>query len=229
MTRPYDSLLAVLLAVLLAGALSAEAAQGKSAVPAASSLVVAPDSTAPLYVVRHGWHAGLLVRRAEAVAFGWPALEDFPDVSYLEAGWGEAGYFPDRAPGMGDALRAGLWPTDSVVHLTGFRSPPMRVFGAERVVRIDLPSDALAAVVQHIREAVRVTDDGRAERLQDGWYGVHSGFYASDHRYHAFQNCNTWAAEALRAAGCDTNPAWALRVQNVMAAARACRTAMQTP
>ena len=53
-----------------------------------------PDSTGVIYVVQHGWHAGIAVRRADVPAGRWPVLDDVADAPYVEVGWGEAQYYP---------------------------------------------------------------------------------------------------------------------------------------
>ncbi|HJW82214.1 MAG TPA: hypothetical protein VJ396_08210, partial [Acidiferrobacterales bacterium] len=54
---------------------------GACAVPEMNSLP-AEDGAArkPVYLVSHGWHAGIVVRRADLPAAVWPESEDFSGV-----------------------------------------------------------------------------------------------------------------------------------------------------
>ena len=48
------------------------------------------DSSEPaktIYLVRHGWHAGIVVKRADVPPGTWPQHNEFPGAEYLEVGW----------------------------------------------------------------------------------------------------------------------------------------------
>ncbi len=175
----------------------------------------------PVWVVEHGWHAGVAVRQASLRAAGvapavWPERADFPRGGYVEVGWGEAGYYPDPDPGVGDALRAGLWPTASVLHVTGFVRPPPEAFPHREVLRLEVSAEGLRALARFVHDAhLRGGSGARAEPVREGlWDG--SLFYPGAGRYHALRNCNTWVAAALRAAGLPVAPGGALTVGALM-------------
>lgn len=181
-----------------------------------------PDSTSAVYVVRHGWHAGIAVRRADVPDETWPALDDLPDAAYLEVGWGEADYYPARDPGTGTLLQAGLWPTESVLHVVPVPTSVTATFPQHTIVRVPVGAAELEALVAFIAESF--AED--ASVVADGHYPG-SRFYASGLSYHAANNCNHWAAAALEAAGCDTAPRWTFAVGQVVEQALACGTLVQ--
>ena len=73
-----------------------------------------------IYLVSHGWHAGIVVKRADIPPGIWPQHKDFPDSEYLEVGWGDRDYYMTPSPHLGITLKAGLLPTASVLHIVGF-------------------------------------------------------------------------------------------------------------
>lgn len=184
------------------------------------------DSTSAIYVVQHGWHAGIAVRRADVPDDRWPILEDFPDARYLEVGWGEARYYPGQSRGVWGVLRAGAWPTGSVLHVVPIhRAVPDR-FPERTVVRVPVDSTALNALTAFVAQSFVADSTGRPPVAASGYY-VDSRFYRSSLTYHVFNNCNHWSAAALEAVGCDVSPRWSFTVGQVMRQARECGALVQ--
>jgi len=75
----------------------------------------------------------------------------------------------------------------------------------------------------------RFIEDSFAEKSVASEPGFYPGsrFYRSGLSYHAFNNCNHWAAAALEAAGCDTSPRWTFTVGQVIRQAQDCGTLVQ--
>ncbi len=185
-----------------------------------------PDSTSAVYLVRHGWHAGIAVRRADVPDDRWPVLGDFPEAEYLEVGWGEARYYPGTSRGVWGTVRAGAWPTGSVVHVVPIDGSVPARFDRHTIVRIPVDSSELDALTRYVVASFARTEGGDAIPGADGYYRD-SRFYRSGLPYHVFNNCNHWAAGALEAAGCDTAPRWTLTVGRVIEQARQCGTLIQ--
>ena len=185
-----------------------------------------PDSTSAIYVVQHGWHAGIAVRRADVRKAQWPILEEVPDARYVEVGWGEARYYPGASRGVWGVLRAGAWPTGSVVHVVPIERDVPDRFPGRTAIRVPVGPEEIDALTSFIAESVVVDSTGRAVAAAPGYY-ADSQFYASPLTYHALNNCNHWAAAALEAAGCDVSPRWAFTVGQVVRQAQACGTLVQ--
>lgn len=179
------------------------------------------------YVVAHDWHASLVLSRAEVPDAVWPEQQDFPEAAYLEVGWGDARFYQAPEPGLGTTLRAGLWPTPSVLHVVGFRRPVEQYFSHSEVVRIVVSEEALEGVATYIHGAYAQDEAGNPVVLGSGLYGE-SRFYQANERYHAFNNCNVWVARALKRAGCSIG-GQPLTVKKLMAQVRACGEVIQGP
>jgi hypothetical protein len=153
-------------------------------------------------------------------------LSKFPDARYLEVGWGEARYYPGETRGLWGMIRAGLWPTGSVLHVVPVPASVLRTFPQNTIVRVPVGPSELDALAAFVAQSFAVDTTGRATPTAPGYY-VNSRFYASPLTYHVFNNCNHWAAAALEAAGCDVSPRWAFTVGQVVARAEACGTLLQ--
>ncbi len=169
----------------------------------------------PVYVVSHGWHAGLVIRRTDATAVQWPEQDDFPDATFLEVGWGDRDFYQDPDPSLGDRLKGAFWPTPSVLHIVGFRREVTAYFPASEIIRIDLPEANVDSLAAYIHRAYARDEAGRPIPLGPGLYGQ-SRFYEGRERYHLRKNCNTWAARALRAAGVPLRPAEVLTAGDLL-------------
>jgi len=178
-----------------------------------------PDPNEPsktIYLVSHGWHAGIVVKRADIPIGIWPQHNDFPDAEYLEVGWGDKDYYMTPSPHAGITLKAGLLPTASVLHIVGFSGSVTRYFPYSEVIRVDLSEAGLERLCSYIENSYAKDEAGVSHSLGPALYGD-GRFYLSKESYHAFNTCNVWSARALQEAGCPITPAGNLRVETLMA------------
>lgn len=166
------------------------------------------EPVARVWVVEHGWHAGLVVERALIPAGLWPEQDDLPDARYLEVGWGDADFYRSPDPGLWLALRAAAGSRGSAAHLLALRAPPAPGPGRE-VAEIRLSRPGFEALARFVHASFERDGRARAPRLGPGLYPA-SAFYPARGRYHLFNTCNTWIADALRAAGVPITPARAI-------------------
>jgi hypothetical protein len=158
--------------------------------------------SAVIYVARRGWHLD--------IGFAASALQlplksvaaEFPGMQYLFFGYGDERYLLAKhhtAP----VLLAALWPGRAVLLATGLSSAPQDAFGTAQVIALPVTpkqaADAQAFVWQSLDK--RALDAG-GDRVKSFARGPYEGslYYAATQRYSAFHTCNTWVAEALKAA-----------------------------
>lgn len=190
----------------------------------------APSKSEPrntIYLVSHGWHAGIVLRRAEIPDNVWPAPGDFLDAQYLEVGWGDMDYYQTQDPPIGLILKAALLPTASVLHIVGFSGTVPVYFPFSEIIRIELSSAGFAHLLQTLAESFARDGTANAMSLGPGLYG-NSRFYLAREKYHLFNTCNVWTARALRAAGLPIIPAGAITAENLMSQARKFGTVVQS-
>ena len=183
-----------------------------------------PDKT--VYLASHGWHAGIVIRRADIPSGIWPEHRDFPVAEYLEVGWGDRDFYRSPDPGLGITLKAGLLPTESVLHIVGFRDSVSAFFPYSEIIEIPLSDAGFERLCRYIAASYAKDPTGNALSLGPGLYG-RSRFYQSHESYHLFNNCNSWTARALQTAGCPIEPSLILTVKNLMVKARTCGKVIQ--
>ena len=183
---------------------------------------LAPVESEPrktIYLVSHGWHAGIVLRRADIPGNVWPALGGFADAQYLEVGWGDMDYYQTPKPHGGLIVKAALLPTASVLHIVGFSGAVPTYFPYSEIIRIELSAAGFEHLSRTIAASFATDEAGNASSMGPGLYG-NSRFYLSGESYHLYNTCNVWTARVLRAAGLPLIPATAIRVENLMSQAR---------
>jgi uncharacterized protein (TIGR02117 family) len=186
------------------------------------SETLAPSESEPrktIYLVNHGWHAGIVLRRTDIPDNIWPKLGNSPDMEYLEVGWGDMDYYQIPDPHLGFILKAALLPTASVLHIVGFNDHVPAYFPYSEIIRIELSSAGFERLSRTIASSFALDKAGNITSLSPGRYG-NSRFYLSRETYHLFNTCNVWTARALRTAGLPITPATATSVGNLMSQAR---------
>ena len=187
------------------------------------TLPFAPNDQASLtsiYLVSYGWHAGIVLKRADIRPDAWPAIDDFATADYLEVNWGDAAFY--QAPGtpVGAALKAVLWPTPSVLHIVGFSGKVAQQYPLSQLIELRVSPQGFEHLLRHIAASFALDNTGRSQFLGPGLYG-NSRFYLSRESYHLFNTCNIWTARALNAAGLPISPWASLTARGLMRQAKA--------
>jgi uncharacterized protein (TIGR02117 family) len=169
-------------------------ADGAPAMPAAYQ----PAHGDVVYVIAGGWHTEVALPVAE---IGGPLAQlaaVFVGTSYLIFGWGARDFYTAQNPGFGDLLRAAV-PGPAVMLVIPSGAAPTVYLNPANVWAISLAQGA-AGLSQFLWNSLAKNQTGVPIRVGDGPY-PQSVFYAATGTYDASDTCNTWTAEALRAAG----------------------------
>jgi len=154
-----------------------------------------PGERAVLYLARRSWHVDVGLAAADLQPALAPLGRQFSAAKYLFFGFGDRHYLlagAHRTPGM---VRA-LLPGPAVILVTAVGDPG-GAFGPARVIELTVSRAQARALQDFIRASL---SQSPANPLAPGPY-ADSAYYAAGPRYSALHTCNTWVAEALRAAG----------------------------
>ena len=167
--------------------------------PSGAAAQAAPERDPMIHVVSNGWHAGIVIARADLPQGVMPEAAEFADLAFLEFGWGDREYYPSRSPTIAMAFAAGLGANPAVIHLVGLARPPDGDAGNE-VVRLTLTPAGFAAMIGGIDATFDRRAGEPAERVASG-LAPRSTFYAAQGRFSLVNTCNTWVARQLAAGG----------------------------
>jgi uncharacterized protein (TIGR02117 family) len=154
-------------------------------------------STAPVavYVARRKWHIDVGFAAADLEPALRPVKAGFATAKYLFFGFGDRRYLLTKSKNAPLLVRA-LWPGPALVLVTAIDGAPADAFGQSQVIKIELSAAQRQAMQAFIRASM---SGSNLTPLAPGPY-PESAFYATTQQYSALHTCNTWAAEALRAA-----------------------------
>ncbi len=169
-----------------------------------------------IYIVNHNdWHTGIAVRRQDIPSHLWSENNDFEGFEYLELGWGDRDYYQGSVHTKWMAIKAALWPTQSVLHVVGFNAPVERYYPEAEIIKIELSSQGFEQLCTFIQDHYARDESGQAIRLGPGIL-ENSWFYLARGKFYLLRSCNVWIAEALRSAGCPITPLYSITANNVM-------------
>jgi uncharacterized protein (TIGR02117 family) len=174
------------------------------------------EPTTVIWIIDHGWHTSIVVRRADVDRARWPELDDFAGATLVEVAWGDREfYMVPTSPTSGLAIKAAVATSGSVLHVVGLTAAVTDYFAGREVVAIRVPRRGPEALADFVHAEYQRDRGGAPLRLGPSLYG--SGwFYAGRSRYHLFNTCNTWVARALGAAGLAIESAGVVTASDVM-------------
>jgi uncharacterized protein (TIGR02117 family) len=182
-----------------------------------AALMTASTGSRSVYVISNGWHTGLVLPRAQISAEVWPEQGELAPAPFLEVGWGDsAAYLADRIT-VRVAIVAALG-SSAALHLAGLDGLPTERGRKIDVVEVRLTPREFDDLTGFISRSYARDGTGNTIWLARG-YTDNSAFYRARGRYHLFNTCNTWTAQALRAAGCPIVSALILTAPQLVAQA----------
>jgi hypothetical protein len=160
--------------------------------------VGAATGTSTVYVARRTWHIDVGFATTELEPPLASLVATRPEARYWFFGFGDRRYLMLGHHNALD-LFAALFPGDGLVLATTLTTAPEEAFGTDGVARISLTAAQTHALQAFVWQTLS-TPDGVAGPPETGPYEG-SYYFASSMHYSALHTCNTWAAEALQAAG----------------------------
>jgi hypothetical protein len=151
-----------------------------------------------VYVARRGWHIDIGLAAAALTAPLSQAGRDLPGARYIFFGFADKHYLlaaNHRAP----VLLSALFPGAGIMLTTGIPNSPAAAFGEKHVIALRVTPDQMRDLQSFIWRSLR-TQDEALKVFQQGPYDG-SVYFLAVRKYSAVHTCNTWGAEALRAAG----------------------------
>jgi uncharacterized protein (TIGR02117 family) len=146
-----------------------------------------------------------------------PALQDrFGGSVNIEFGWGDKSFYQAREITTGLALRAILWPTDTVVHAVAVPENVRDYFSSSEIKLLCLNDQELSSLVKFVSNSFSKSRLAEVELLGKGIYG-NSQFYKGAGDYHLLNTCNEWTAKGLKSIGMDILPASKFTADSIMA------------
>lgn len=200
-------------AIALAAACAAPVVE--VAPPSGAPALSTGEPVLPVWVIDHGWHTAIIVRRADVDRALWPEADAFPAATLVEVAWGDRDFYMAADATAWMAIKAALAGGASVLHVAGLERPIAEHFPGSEVVELRVSPGGLEALTRFVAGEHQRDAGGRPSRLQHGLYGS-SWFYAARSQYSLGNTCNTWVARALQVAGLPVTPSGVVTAGGVM-------------
>ncbi|WP_165838936.1 DUF2459 domain-containing protein [Roseicella frigidaeris] len=159
------------------------------------------------WVVSHGWHLELALRRTALRGRLARLAAAFPGADALAFGFGKYGFML-AGNGAFEEWLLGPIPGDGVIQVTGLLVPPPEAYPG-RVLALALPPGGREGLVRFLADSFAWdAEDRLIPAREEALMG--SFFYRAARGYSLIYTCNRWAAEGLQAAGLPVRPEGAL-------------------
>jgi len=166
------------------------------------------------FIVHDAWHAAIVIRTIDIPAAVLPELRDFPSAEHLEFSWGDKDYFPAPDPGIGLAFKAAFWSSGSILHVVGSTGALENIFPGAEIMEIGLSEDGLQRLIKFISDTFSRSSPEAPAEARPG-LSPNGRFYPAEGKFSILRTCNTWAAEALSAAGLPVSPRYVITARSL--------------
>ena len=179
-----------------------------------------PNDQITAYILTNGVHTDIVVP-VKSEAIDWSTFIPFTDTKskkefkYIAFGWGDKGFYLDT-PEWKDlkfstAFKAAFWLGDSAMHTTFYDEMTI----GEDCRRVYMSLEEYKSLITYIKKSYDLDQNNKVELIKtDAVYGNNDAFYEAKGSYSLFFTCNTWAANALKAAKKE-DPLWTATQQGI--------------
>ncbi|UPU35539.1 DUF2459 domain-containing protein [Geomonas paludis] len=175
-----------------------------------------------IYVIAHGWHAGIALpveELGEELGF---VKEFLRPGRYYEFGWGEADFYQADKVTVPIFLKAVFWRNPSVMHVFSMPATPADEFRGTDLVELKLSETGLKHLKDSLRASFKFDPAQRPYPLKRGQQGEYR-FFKAEGDYLITHTCNTWTAKMLASGGVPMDTVFTLRSAGVMRQAKKAR------
>lgn len=162
----------------------------------------------PIYLYTNGVHTDI-VMPVQNEYMDWSkkipfenTLSQKSDFQYIAIGWGDKGFYLET-PTWADlkastAIKAAFWMSESAMHCTYYD----KMTEGDDCQKIMLSPQQYKDLVTFIDQSFDQDENGQYQFIKtDAVYGKTDAFYDAKGSYSFTKTCNTWANDALKAAG----------------------------
>lgn len=154
-----------------------------------------------VYLIKQHWHTALVFTIDQMDTLLIPEARYFKNYQLIDFGWGDEEFY--QYPGFDSGLAFGalFYATPSTIRVEGLSYSKEDLFKySEIVVKLLIDENQLLKINKFISSTF-YRDEMQNSTLISSHAGGKIKFFKSPYKYHLFNTCNTWIAEALVYAG----------------------------
>lgn len=168
-----------------------------------------------VYLVKNYWHTGIMFSVNEELISHIPAISNFAEYKFVDIGWGDEAFYQHPDPDYLLGAQAILVPTSSVIRMEGKNSSLNNIIEwSDFSIRFDLSNEQFLKLCKYIENSFE-KDEHQNLFITSTKSSGRITFYKSHKKYHLFNTCNTWVAEALEESGFDISSSNVITAENL--------------
>ncbi|MBL7706554.1 MAG: TIGR02117 family protein [Taibaiella sp.] len=170
--------------------------------------VATKEKELSIYIINNGAHTDIVMPVHTSV-IDWSAWIPFENtlgkdssLEWIAMGWGDKGFYLETETWAdlkaSVAINAAFGLSTTAIHATYYKS----MQEGERSRKIDISREQYRNLVAYIQNSFQTDETGKYKYVAtDKQYGANDAFYDAKGSYSMLHTCNTWANNALKAAG----------------------------
>lgn len=177
-----------------------------------------PEKGNTIYIAKNDWHVGIFLEINNRSSEKISALEFFSKFKLIDIGWGDADFYQsDVELDLVLATKAIIIPTSSVIRLQGYNMTIDEILDwRDYTFKLLLDDSQFDKLCEFINQSFSRDSENQIIKTSEKFNGVIQ-YFSSVHKYHLFNTCNTWVAEALEYSGLDINASKVITADHLFA------------
>ncbi|MGD8778144.1 MAG: DUF2459 domain-containing protein [Ignavibacteria bacterium] len=168
-----------------------------------------------VYIIKSYWHTGIVLRNTEVPSNIITVLNDYTSYEFVDFGWGDEVFYQHPDPGVELGAQAILVPTSSVIRIEGSNTSIKKIIDwSDFAIKFELTEKQFLNLCVYIENSFTL-DSNYLPVKTSGEPGSRIKFYKSHLKYHLFNTCNKWVADAFIYAGYQTSSSEIITAQNL--------------
>ncbi|WP_462319543.1 DUF2459 domain-containing protein [Marinilabilia sp.] len=158
------------------------------------------ESQYEVLIVQQAWHTGIILAVEDIPESIWPEKKQYGQYKKIDVSWGDEKFYQAHGRPIGLAIRAILWPTQSVIRVFPFSNPVQSAYGEDaRIKSLSLSEKEFLELCHFIDSSFIRNKDGNISLSKVNANNRY--YFLAKRKYHLFRTCNTWVALALKNSG----------------------------
>lgn len=173
------------------------------------------QSHAQVYIVKNNMHTGIIISITKDTFELLQAVNNFGNFKYINIGWGDEDFYQHPDPDIIMGAKAVLIPTNSVIRIEGKNDDINKIVErSDYCIKFDLTETQFIKLCGFIDSSF-TKDSNQNLTVVSQNDNNRIIFYKSVLKYHLFNTCNTWIAEAFESCGFDISSSEVITAENL--------------
>ncbi|MGE5437292.1 MAG: DUF2459 domain-containing protein [Syntrophothermus sp.] len=156
---------------------------------------LAEDSLKTIYLVKQGWHTGILINLKD-LDDNNIIKKEFQEFNFVDIGWGDSAFYQTPGFNFNLAFKALFFSTASTLRIQGYKNITNIDEAFEDSRKLMLKQKNFDNIINFIDSSFY--NENNKVILYSTQGGNTIKFYKANGNYSAYYTCNTWIADALK-------------------------------